>query len=211
MTIKTFEYCSLEYLNQWFDYDMIYCDVFLNGNQNAKLEMLKSAGGFYKVARNLPTEFDTKVGIKRYLPVLEIIEKVKKSQFDSNTVGEIISIERKISSAYGNRNLLSLTTKFLWLRIKQPIIIYDSQARIALGVDEGNLDGYYKKWKETYRKHHFAISNACSLLPKLHLYASNQRIGTKKYIQKIVSQTWFQTWFHERVYDNYLWHKGNKP
>jgi len=205
MAIQTFEYCSLQYLNQWLMYDRDYCETLSTGDIEDKLETLKSAGGFYGVARNLPRVFDEGKGYKRYEPVLEILDPVLKEQFKENPARKIKEIESKISAKYGKRSVLSLTTKFLWLKIKQPIVIYDSQARIALDIEKGDLDGFYIKWKEEFSNHKNQIAVACSRLPELHLYAIDQNIGTKEYISKISSKSWF----HERVFDNYLWSKGN--
>jgi hypothetical protein len=38
----------------------------------------------------------------------------------------------------------------------------------------------------------------------MYKYAANQEIGTKEHIGEIASTTWFR----ERVFDAYLWHKG---
>jgi hypothetical protein len=205
MATKTFEYCSLEYLNQWFTYDMGYCQALATGNRSEKLTALKSAGGFYRVGRNLPSEYDEKKGLMRYEPVLDIIDPIEPNHFENNPVNKIFQIERRISEGYGNKNLISLTTKFLWIKIKQPIIIYDSQARKALGTENGALDAYYKKWREEFKANQREIVEACSKLPDMNKYAVNQEIGTKEYIRKISDKTWF----HERVFDNYLWNKGN--
>lgn len=205
MAIQTFEYCSLHYLNQWLTYDRGYCQALSKGDNENKLTALKNAGGFYRVARNLPSEFDEKKGIARYQPVLEILDEVDQNQFQVNPVERILEIERKISEKYGNRNVLSLTTKFLWLKVKQPILIYDLQARIAVGTENGNLDAYYEKWQEAFKKHQNQVKNACSKLPDLHLYAVDQEVGTKEYIKDVSSKSWF----HERVFDIYLWSKGN--
>lgn len=70
MAIHTSEYCSLHYLNQWLSYDRHYCDALSKDDEIKKLSALKSAGGFYRVARNLPSEFDERRGLKRYQPVL---------------------------------------------------------------------------------------------------------------------------------------------
>jgi len=161
--------------------------------------------GFYRVARNLPCEFDVKKGLARYEPVLEILDTVSKEQFKEDPVKKILEIEREISGKYGNRSVLSLTTKFLWLKIKQPVLIYDSQARIALRSENGDLDGYYKEWLEGFEKHKTQIENACSQLLKHHLYAVDQEVGTREYINEVSSKPWF----HERVFDIYLWNKGN--
>ena len=205
MAIQTFEYCSLYYLNQWLTYERGYCEALSNGNKEQKLSTLKSAGSFYSVARNLPREFDEKEG--RYQPVLTILDSVSKERFPSKekltqTVSKISEIEQKISKKYGKRKVLSLTTKFLWLKIKEPIIIYDSQAENAVGSKKGNLADYYEKWTAGFEKHKKQIEKVCSQLPKLHLYAVGHKRGT---IEEVSSKPWFQ----KRVYDVYLWGKGD--
>lgn len=205
MTIQTLEHCSLHYLNQWLTYDRGYCQALSSGDQETKLSALKSAGGFYRVARNLPREFDVKKGFARYQPVLEILDSVSKKQFKGHPVDKILEIKSEISAKYGGRNVLSLTTKFLWLKIKQPILIYDSRARIAVGSNNGGLRAYYEEWHNAFRKHQNEIKKICTKLPDLHLYAVEQEVGTKKYIKEVSSQSWF----HERVFDIYLWNKGN--
>ena len=214
MAIQTFEYCSLYYLNQWLTYDRGYCQALSNGTKEEKLSTLKSTGGFYSVARNLPREFDEKEG--RYQPVLTILDSVSKERFPSKekltqTVSKISEIEQKISKKYGKRKVLSLTTKFLWLKIKEPIIIYDSQAANAVGSKKGVLTDYdvladyYEKWTAGFEKHKKQIEKACSQLPKLYLYAVGHERGTKEYIKEVSSKPWF----HKRVYDVYLWGKGD--
>ncbi len=205
MAIQTFEYCSLQYLNQWLSHDKGFCDAFSGNDQINKLVALKSAGAFYGIARNLPTKFDQKKGIERYRPVLDILDKLEKSKFEENPVGEIEKVERDISKKYGNRGVLSLTTKFLWLKIKQPILIYDSQARIALGTEDGKLQPYYERWRQEFRRSQDEIKKVCSKLSNLNLYVADQEVGKKDYITKVACKEWFQ----ERVFDIYLWNKGN--
>lgn len=206
MATQTFEYCSLHYLNQWLTYDRGYCESLSNGSTEEKLSVLKSAGGFYRVSRNLPSKFDEKKGLARYQPVLDTLDSVCSEQFTNNIVKKILEIEREISAKYGKRIVLSLTTKFLWLKIKKPILIYDSQARIALGSNNGDLLDYYNKWQEGFKHHKKDIEAACYQLSDLHLYAVDQKMGTKEYIKEVSSKSWFQ----ERVFDIYLWSKGNK-
>lgn len=207
MGSPTFEYCSLYYLNQWLDYDRGFFEAMSGSDDTAKLSTLKKAAGFYRVARNLHTK---KKGPERYQPVLDILDTVNPEQFkrdrNQEIVREIISIERRISSEYNNRNCLSLTTKFLWLKVREPILIYDSQARKALGSKDGNLECYYEKWPQCFKRHKQKIEEACASLHKLHRYTySPDQKATESYINKISSQIWFQ----KRVFDIYLWLKGN--
>ena len=104
-------------------------------------------------------------------------------------------------------------SKFLWNfrafcllvpKIKQPILIYDSQARIALGTKNGDLDAYYAKWRKEFESNKEEIVDVCSKLPDMNKYAINQEIGTKEVIKNISNELWF----HERVFDIFLWSKG---
>jgi hypothetical protein len=53
MSIQTFEYCSLNYLNQWLSKDKGYCETLAGNDEDKKLSELKKAATFYKIARNL--------------------------------------------------------------------------------------------------------------------------------------------------------------
>jgi hypothetical protein len=204
MGIQTFEYCSLQYLNQWLTYDREFCDALSGLNREDKLAALKRAGGFYRVARNLPREFDEEKEIPRFSPILDIIDEVDPNQFQKNTVTGILEIGKKISEKYGEKKVLSLTTKFLWLKLQSPIIIYDSQARIALGTKDGNLIAYYEEWLKNFKKCEDQIKQACAKLSDLHLHTVNYEMEREEYIKSISSERWF----HERVFDIYLWNKG---
>src|SRR6266446_7840395 len=93
--------------------------------------------------------------------------------------------------------------KFLWIKIKQPILIFDSQARNALGIRNNNgLEDFYVKRRAGFEDNKTAILNACLKLPDMNKYALQQM--TKASIREISNQPWF----HERVFDTYLWHKG---
>ncbi len=198
-----FEPYAFEYLSIWEKHDRD-CYKILSGNANEKekLEALKKAALFYRVARNLPVKYDNNL---RYGHVLDILENIKTSDFKDTPIDKIIEIESRISQKYGNRSVLSLTTKFLWLKIKQPIIIYDSQARKAIGTKDGKLKEYYDKWRNDFHLVEDEIKKACDRLENLHLYLPNQREGLKKDIKKISNESWF----HERVFDIYLWNSGS--
>ena len=136
--------------------------------------------------------------------MLDIIERLELSKVNKNPVEELLKNAKKISGKYGDRNVLSLTTKFLWIQIKQPILIDDSQARIALGTKNGDLAAYYEKWRKEFESNQDEIVDVCSKLPDMNKYAINQEIGTKEVIKNISEELWF----HERVFDIFLWSKG---
>src|SRR5712692_2920494 len=195
MTTTTFEYCSLHYLNLWLKNDMNYCHALATGNWGEKLTALREAAVAYSVARTLPSKLDRPA---RYERLLDIIDPLEPTQFQDDPPREIRKIARKVSEAYGGRNVLSATTKFLWIKIKQPILVFDSRARNALSIRNNNdLEGFYDKWREGFKANESAIVNACSKLPDMNKYAVNQEVATREYIREISDQTWF----HERVFD----------
>jgi hypothetical protein len=73
-----------------------------------------------------------------------------------------------------------------------------------LGTENGDLESYYEKWHVEFKKNQGKIENVCTKLQNMSKYAVNQEIGTKAYIENISSKSWF----HERVFDIYLWNKG---
>ena len=209
MSKITFKYCALQYLNQWLDRDSTYCETLSNeaASEEDKLECLAKSAAFYKIARNLPEKFDKQQYIPRYKPLLSIIESQKQSSFSgASLVNAILSVEREISKQYGNRKLLSLTTKVLWLKFRSPIIIYDSRARATLRVKGSDLGEYYKQWNLEYRKHEDEIAKACDSLKDVWEYTSNIKVANSTYVM----QTAEQQWFKERVFDIYLWSRGNE-
>ena len=117
-----------------------------------------------------------------------------------------MEIERQLSEKYGKRNILSATTKFLWIKFRKPIIIYDSRARKALSLntldnDYYNYNDYYEKWKNEFEINKESIVEVCSKLTDVAMYATKP---DKNYIEKISKEEWF----YERVFDIYLWNKG---
>lgn len=200
------EYFSLHYLDMWLRHDRQIHQSMNNGTREEKLISIKEAATHYKVARNLPKKYDEDIGCARYEPILEVIDKAIASDFSRDTVKSISKVHNKISKAYGDRGVLSFTTKLLWLKIRDPIIIYDSQAREALNADDGDLSGFYEAWRTEYSTHSKAIASVCAKLSSVSKYSCDQTIATPAYVQAISAQSWFQ----ERVFDMYLWHRGQK-
>ena len=110
------------------------------------------------------------------------------------------------TTGYGNRNVLSVTTKLLWLKLCDPnIIIYDSQTRAALHTADGDFSGFYEAWHVEYEAHRKVIATACANLSDVAKYAYDQTVATPSYVKNISANLWFQ----ERVFDMYLWQNLN--
>jgi hypothetical protein len=204
----TFEYCSLHYLNIWLKTDMNCCAGLINIDKIKRLDTLKQATEAYKVHRTLPTKYDVSNGFQRYEPLLKVLDSIDVSSFPVNskdTVEKMLKIESQISKKYGDRGVLSLTTKLLWLKFKSPIRMYDSQARKALNTPNNDLSAFYKAWDQEFAKHKTDITKACANLVNVRQYSVNPELATELKVKHWSSQKWFK----ERVFDMYLWEKGN--
>ena len=182
----TFEYCSLYYLNQWLSKDKRFVETLAGQNEeHNKLKNLKEAAAFYRVARNLPKTGDEKKGMIRYQPVLEIIDKVTHPLKESEVINVVNDAQEAISKSYNGREVLSLTTKFLWLKVRNPILIYDRRTKDALKAETGNYEDFCNKWKKKNENYLDGIEVACKKLYKMSAYTINPTIATEDYIKKI--------------------------
>ncbi len=100
-------------------------------------------------------------------------------------------LRRRMGEAYGNRDLLSASTKLLWLFHRESVVIFDSQARAALGTPSGDYDAYLDRWRVEFTRTEADIRHACRALPSRF---SRQVSG--------------QEWFRMRVLDISLWRRG---
>ncbi len=207
MPRANFNYFALHYLNLWLTYDCEFCKALQGHDEARKLTALSNAATFYKVARNLPKACDVGEGTLRYKPVLDVIDALDPSTFqEPRLISSIDRVHNQISEKYRRRRVTSLTTKFLWLKMKSPIIIYDKRARKALGT-KPDLRAYYaewRKWRKQFNSASDEINTACASLPKVTEYSAPDA-PTPQYVEEIASQVWFK----ERVFDVYLWSKGN--
>ena len=204
----SYKYCALYYLNQWLSKDKRYSETLATTDRAAKLAILKEAANFYRVSRNLPKAGDEGKKLARFAPVLDILDDIKSSDITrANVIEKIAEISGEISDQYDDaKGKTSLTSKFLWQKVKSPVVIYDSRVRTALKLNSTSYDDYYKCWHRKYRKSVSQIKQACAALPAMHEYAIDQKIGTREYIAEVAQKPWFR----ERVFDIYLWHVGSQ-
>lgn len=211
MKIITLEYCSLHYLNIWLNTDMNIHKDLIRGEKDQKLESIKKALIAYGIARTLPNTNEQERNEKhkniKYRPILNVLDKIKRRDIKSTTlIKDIEEISHKIAKLYNRKNLLSLTTKLLWLKLRSPIIIYDKRARMDLQAKDGDLNDFYFKWKIRYSLYEKKIEIACKKLKKVYKYTIDPEIATPEYVFKISEKKWFK----ERVFDSFLWHGGLK-
>lgn len=203
MPIRTFDFCALQFLNQWLDKESHYCELLASGDLEKQRHGLVKAGGHFRVARNLPKRFEPTNGLFRYQQVLDVLKEIEKVSL-SNVNDIVNNAQQRISKQYGGRSVLSLTTKFLWLKFKSPIRIYDSQARIALGTEQGDFVSFNEAFSARYADSEEQVIVACANLKNVRSYSVRPNM-TQMEVDKLVSEQWFR----ERVLDIYLWSQGS--
>lgn len=109
----------------------------------------------------------------------------------SNITVLVNQARERIFSHYGDRRVLSLTTKFLWLKVKSHVRIYDKQARIALQTEEGDFTAFNDAISERYSACEEHIVEACSKLKNLLSYSVRPKMSQDE-IENIVSKHWFR-------------------
>lgn len=202
MTERNFDYCALQFLNNWLDKEEIYFDLLSSSNLENQRQALVKAGGHFRVARNVPKKYD--LNGKRYQAILDILSTTDNLNLD-NVVDVVNDVQTSISENYGNRQVLSLTTKFLWLKFKAPVRIYDTQARISLGTQENNYNAFHEAFSLYYEDKESEIVGACNRLKNVTTYSVSPNMSHKD-VENIVSKQWFR----ERVLDMYLWNNSRK-
>lgn len=201
MPERTFDFCALQYLNLWLEKESHYCRM-LSSSIDEQIVAVKKAAGYFRVGRNLPKKFE-KNNDYRYQPVLEVLNRVG-SLTEENTIHIVADTCKQISEHYGGRNVLSLTTKFLWLKFKSPVRIYDRQARTAINTPPNNYACFHEAFLEQYSSYKEPIEAACDNLKNMLSFTVQPQMK-----QKDIKNIIHKDWFHERVFDIYLWNKGN--
>lgn len=203
MPVRTFDFCALQFLNQWLEKEAGYSNKLVSKDIDERLEALTGAAAHFRVARNLPTKYEKAKSVRRYEPVLNALEDLGPVTSD-NVFDVLANAQQRISSEYGQRNVLSLTTKFLWLKFKSPVRIYDRQARTALGTAGGDYPAFHHAFSKRYAECQEQVEKSCANLVSAVSYSVQPSIDRRELKSLVMS-----SWFRERVLDIYLWNQGN--
>lgn len=199
---RTFDFCALHYLNLWLQKESNYCEMLSSADILTQQQALREASVYFHIARNLPTRFEQNKD-SRYYSVLEVLNGIDEITED-NVVDIVTDTSKRISEHYGGTRTISSTSKFLWLKFKQPVRIYDSQSCHSLGTPKNDFAAFNDAFSEQYSNHKQEILTACSKLKNQLSYTVQPKMKQTD-IETITSKDWF----HERVFDIYLWNKGN--
>ena len=207
--LPTFEYCSRKYLDLWLSGECRWVEAMRGNDRATKLQTMAKFAKAYGISRNFHLKHEVKDGVQteRFGHVLNLIDSLTAADFADDRLLPILNETRsRISKAYGKLDALSATTKFLWLKVQSPIIIYDGRARSALNAKKADIEAYYHRWRDSFDVHAPEIAQACSNLDQVRRYCVDPTALTPRFMEQVASQPWF----HERVFDIYLWTVGGQ-
>jgi hypothetical protein len=188
------------YADKWFRSERQIVRDYMTTERALRTAALQRAAGYFKIARNMPRKYDTAVGLDRLGPVLSILEEPEYSAVDAASLRDRVrSLRRRLAVAYGGKDLLSAATKLLWLSHKSAVIIFDSQARAALGTRAGDYEAYLDQWHIGFAVAREEVLGACRVLAERQPDAA---LGISREEWK---STVLEEWFMMRVFDMQLW------
>lgn len=196
-----FEYYALHYLNLWISTEKEIFQKMRSNDRTTKYHGIKEGANYFRIARSLPTKYEKEKNRERYDPVLQILETDPLAEIGSTDVIEAVEeVHKELSAAYGNRIVISATSKFLWLRYRDPVKILDSQAKSSLNISGNDYSKFVQAWNREYNELRPAIIKASKRLPSI----SDFTLESSEYISEIC----IEEWFLQRVFDIYLWQNG---
>jgi len=189
------------YLNDWYQADAYFIKKITSADVDEQLDGIQRAAKYYKVIRNFK-DFNNEPRLQAVLCYLRV---VKGPITHENASKKVTDLAKRFETRYGQYNI-SAASKFLWLLHKIPIVIYDGRASNCLDAmgylvkTNCEYEDYRVVWRKAFAEHQIQISQACKSLPgvKQHSLAYMESDAT---ISKLSSSPWF----HERVFDKFLW------
>lgn len=199
--MENFKFFALQYLNDWCRYDSRFVDgLSRSRGRDDRLLCMQEAAKYYKIARN----FKTLPNEQRLDNALQALDAMGDSIADENVDAIVCELADTFRSVYGNYNL-SAASKFLWLRHRAPVVIYDSRVIQYLNKGcESRLGPDYAKyrteWLSQFAKREACIRSACTELVRVKEFSLAHAKSDEDFTSLIGN-----SWFHLRVFDTFLW------
>jgi hypothetical protein len=120
-------------------------------------------------------------------------------------VGQVVaSFAEQLGEIYGAEQggcLLSAASKFLWMRFRSPIIVYDTLAwnwlqKRKLLKSADDYSAYLKAWGSTYSEYQEDFQHGCSELVAIKRFTLGWNLSDDQL------KSWASSeWFHHRAFD----------
>jgi hypothetical protein len=159
----------------------------------------------YGIARNFPTIPET----ERFSKALSALEKIGGSVTAENVGRKVNELAAQFRSDYGGGNKIAASSKFLWFWHQSPIVIYDGNAFTYISkscgrtIHEHEYKEYRNEWLEQFDRSEPDIRSACDKLVRIKKFLLDEYIANGQ-LERVIKERWF----HERVFDKFLWWHG---
>ena len=200
--LNNFLYSAYSYLDEWMQRDRCFYTAlaFERENQLSVEEganCLVEVAKYYKVIRTL-TDTGEKPRLKAGYEALQATGPL----VDGDAAGMVERFAKSLHTSYG-KYALSAASKFLWMRFRSPVIIYDKFAAEWLskhcGYTGGGYSSYHKIWSREYPQFQERIREACRDLQNVKRFTLACNVSEEQFSEWITSR-----WFMERVLDHHM-------
>ena len=202
MKLTNIKYHSLSYLNDWIQFDEEYISSIRSSEFSQRVESLNRIAIAYRVARTLPKKHEQNERLFEATKYLDSIDNI----INECPIETVEEYTRRLKNKY-KVNAQSAASKFLWMKFKSPIIIYDSQAvnwlRKRGFKNNSSYKDFYTNWTTAFEEYQIEIENVCCNLQSVLDYCIDPKINTDK-----INSATKSKWFQERIFDKILWSQG---
>lgn len=210
--LTNFKFFALAYLGDWWQYDERFV-TGLRPQRTFRRECLVDAGTYYQVIRSFSKKWDASQRLDNALNELDaVLSSVNNVITPANVHQTVTDLARRLGSIYKKKNkpqnLVSAASKFLWICRRTPVVIYDDRAKTCLtrmnATPGTTYKNYWDAWQLEFPKYHTRIQSACLALSQSGIKNFAPNGPAKKRLNPVVRKRWF----HERVFDKFLWWNG---
>jgi hypothetical protein len=209
--LTNFKFFALAYLSDWWQYD----ENFVVGlrRQGNRRENLVRAATYYQVIRSFSRKWDGSQRLDEALNELDAaLARVNNVITPANVDQTVTDLASSLGSIYQKKgkpqNLVSAASKFLWICRRTPVVIYDDRAKTCLTRMNATPGTTYKSYRDAWQlefpKYQARIQSACLTLANGNVKNFAPNGSAKKGLKSVVRKRWF----HERVFDKFLWWNG---
>ncbi len=203
-----FYYSASTYLDEWMARDRGYHErlAYIAHGQISDtegIEWLVKTATYYRVIRTLKTIEEK----PRLLAAYNLLLAIQPPAGIEDVVRSVESLAEDLRIVYGTTPL-SAASKFLWMRFRSPIVIYDSIAAGWLknqGYKDDGYRSYIATWSKKYREFEEEIAQACGELKLFKKFTLAS--GTS---DELLTEWTSSRWFRERVFDHFMLNEAAK-
>jgi len=200
----TIKFAAMRFLVQWYHKEKrLYARI---RQPRPELEDIREALRHFQIARNFAKVKDG-----------DRVRAIRSALLKCRHRGSLSPVENveRLAEAFKQADFqrnISAASKLLWLSARAPYKIYDERAWNALKSlnakpgKKGDYAEYCKSWRGEFRAHREQIESAISKLTALQSFLPAPQ-PTSRRIGALVNNQWFK----ERVFDIYLWERGDQP